>query len=199
MAREFKMTQNLTGWFDVKVYNERIARENWKLKGEEDNISFGVTFAASDAAAFQFINHAKPYQDSNGNNRLRVTFKISPRCRWFNEQAQQVAKPANADLDGRRYECIIQYTELAGDPANPKSPRGFWVDAIQFREVVTNPFQAMADAAPVVASQPKQQQPGAGMGSAMPPIYQQQQAGNIGFPPPPPEDLFAPRDNGLPY
>lgn len=210
------MTQNLVGWFDVKVYNERVARENWKLKGEEDNIAFGVTFAATDPQAMQYTNHAKPYTDNNGNNRMRVTFKITPRCRWFNEQAQPVAKPCNAELDGRQFECIIRYNELVGDPANSKSPRGFWADAIQFREVVTNPFQAMADTQPVpqpqMAAQPmgapmhQQQQPSAGMGTAMPPMYRQQQqqpqpqpTGNIGFPPPPPEDLFAPRDNGLPY
>ena len=31
MAKELKLTQTLSGWFDVKVYNVRIARENWKL------------------------------------------------------------------------------------------------------------------------------------------------------------------------
>lgn len=192
MARELKLTQTLTGWFDVKVYNERIPKENWKIKGEDDNISFGVTFAAGDQAAVAFSRHGKPYADANGNQRLRVTFKISPRCRWFDAYANQVAKPSNIDLDGKPFEVVIQYNEVDGDPTNPKSPRGYWVAAIQFREVQQNPFSMMAGASPV-PPMPQQPQPAQ-------PQYQQQQhpTGNIGFPPPPPEDLFAPRGMSAP-
>ena len=161
---ELKLTQSLTGWFDVKVYNERIPRENWKIKGEDDNIAFTVTLAQADPQSVQFVNHGKPYADANGNPRLRVTFKIGARCRWFNENAQPVEKPTNTELDGKQFECVIQYNELAGDPANPKSPRGYWANAIQFREVVTNPFAAMPGAAPMppqpaaVSQQPQQHQ-----------------------------------------
>lgn len=185
MAKELKLTQTLTGWFDVRVYNERIPRENWKIKGEDDNIAFTVTFSTTDPQAVQFVNHGKPYADANGNPRLRVTFKIGSRCRWFNENAQPVAKPSNMDLDGKQFECVIQYNELDGDPTNPKSPRGYWANAIQFREVVSNPFAAMAGAAPVppmpqqTQPQPQatpqqqqhQQQQPVGMSAPMPPMY----------------------------
>lgn len=189
MARELKLTQTLTGWFDVRVYNERIPRENWKIKGEDDNIAFTVTFSTADPQAVQFVNHGKPYADANGNTRLRVNFKIGARCRWFNENAQPVAKPSNIDLDGKQFECVIQYNELDGDPTNPKSPRGYWANAIQFREVVTNPFAAMAGAAtvPPIPQQQQQQQQ-----------YQQKQTGNIGFPPPPVGDIIAPRGMSAP-
>ena len=174
MARELKLTQTLTGWFDVKVYNERIPKENWKMKGEDDNISFGVTFAAGDPAAVTFAAFGKPYADANGNPRLRVTFKIGPRCRWFDENANPVAKPSNYELDSKQFEVVMQYNEVAGDPTNPKSPRGYWVNAIQFREVQQNPFAAMVGAAPV-PPMPQQQ-----------PIYQQkyqqpQPTGDVGF------------------
>lgn len=186
MAKELKLTQTMTGWFDVRVYNERIPRENWKIKGEDDNIAFTVTFSTTDPQAVQFVNHGKPYADANGNPRLRVTFKIGARCRWFNENAQPVAKPSNMDLDGKQFECVIQYNELDGDPTNPKSPRGYWVNAIQFREVVTNPFAAMVGAAPVppmpqqqTIYQQKYQQPQptgdvgfqSGVAAPMPPMY----------------------------
>lgn len=193
MARELKLTQTLTGWFDVRVYNERIARENRQIKGDNDNIGFSATFAAGDPAAVAFSTYGKPYADANGNQRLRVTFKIGARCRWFNENAQPVAKPSNIDLDGKQFECVIQYNELDGDPTNPKSPRGYWANAIQFREVVTNPFAAMAGAAPVPPMPQQQQQP-------QQPQYQQP-TGNIGFqngmaaPMPP---MFNENDN-LPY
>lgn len=164
MAKETKVSDTLTGWFDVKVYNERIARENWKLKGEDDQIAFTVTFAAGDAAAVPFAAHGKPYTDGSGHPRLRVNFKIGTRCTWFDEQAQPIAKPLNSVLDGRQYECVIQYSTLDGDPANPKSPRGYWANAIQLREVQRNPFTAMPGAAPMppqpaaVPQQPQQHQ-----------------------------------------
>lgn len=189
---ELKLTQSLTGWFDVKVYNERIPRENWKIKGEDDNIAFTVTLSTTDSQAVQFVNHGKPYADANGNPRLRVNFKIGARCRWFDENAQPVEKPTNTELDGKQFECVIQYNELAGDPANPKSPRGYWVNAIQFREVVTNPFAAMPGAAtvppiPQQQAQPVQQQP------VQQPQYQQQQ---MSAPMPP---MFGNDNDDLPY
>ena len=206
MAKELKLTQTLSGWFDVKVYNERIARENWKLKGEDDQIAFTVTFAAGDTAALPFAAHGKPYTDGSGNPRLRVNFKIGTRCDWFDEQAQPIAKPLNSVLDGKQYECVIQYSTLDGDPANPKSPRGYWANAIQLREVQRNPFTAMPGAAPVppMPQQPQQyQQP-----QPAQPQYQQQQqpqqpqyqqpTGNIGFPPPPVDDIIAPRGMSAP-
>lgn len=172
------MTQTLTGWFDVKVYNERIPRENRQIKGENDNIGFSATFAAGDPAAVQFVNHGKPYLDANGNQRLRVTFKIGPRCRWFDENANPVTKPSNVDLDGKRFEVVMQYNEVAGEPAKPLSPKGYWVDAIQFREAQVNPFAAMAGAAPVPPMpqpQPRQQQQPQPQPQQQPQQYQQQQ------------------------
>lgn len=135
--------EKITGWFDVKIYNDRVSRENWKLKGEDDQIAFTATFEAGTPEARQFAAHGKPYTDGNGNQRVRVTFKIGGRCRWYDGQAQPVQKPSNAELDGKRFEVSIQYNELAADPANPKKPRGYWVNAIQFREADTNPFTAM--------------------------------------------------------
>ena len=165
MAKELKLTQTLTGWFDVRVFNERIARENRQIKGENDNIGFTASFAAGDPAAVVFAAFGKPYADANGNQRLRVNFKIGRKCRWYDENANPVAKPANIDLDGKMYEVVMQYNEVAGDPSNPLSPKGYWVDAIQFREAQVNPFAAMAGAAPVPPAAVPQQQP----------QYQQQQ------------------------
>lgn len=160
-----KMIQNITGWFDVKVYNDRQPRENWKLKADTDNIAFTATFDAASQEAAQFAAHGKPYTDNSGNNRVRVTFKIGGKCRWYDENAQPADKPTNTELDGKRYEVSIQYNELAGDPNNPKAPRGYWVNAIQFREAETNPFSAMgATTAGFAAPQPP-------VAAEMPPVF----------------------------
>lgn len=182
MARELKLTNTLTGWFDVKVYNERIPRENWKLKGDDDNIAFTTTFAATDPEATEFAAHGKPYTDGNGNPRVRVNFKIGSRCAWFDEQAHPIARPSNSVLDGKRFEAVIQYNQLDGDPANPKSPRGYWVNAIQFREVQENPFNAMVGAAPVPPMpQQQHQQQVANVGAPMPPMYNDNDNDNLPY------------------
>lgn len=163
-----QVIQNITGWFDVKVYNDRQPRENWKLKGDDDNIAFTATFDAASPEARQFAAHGKLYSDNNGNQRVRVAFKIGGRCRWYNEAAQAVPRPCNADLDGKKFEVSIQYNELAADPANLKAPRGYWVNAIQFREADTNPFTAMGGAAaPVMPPQPQPNQ----QADAIPPMF----------------------------
>ena len=217
MAKELKLTQTMTGWFDVRVYNERIAKENRQIKGENDNIGFIVSFAEGDPAAVAFVTYGKPYADNNGNPRLRVNFKIGRKCRWFDENANPVAKPSNMDLDGKMYEVVMQYNEVAGDPTKPLSPKGYWVDAIQFREAQVNPFAAMAGAAPVPQHQQQQpqqqqqqqqyqqqpiyQQKYQPQQQQQQPQYQQQQqksTGNIGFPPPPVDDIIAPRGMSAP-
>ena len=197
MAKELKLTQTLTGWFDVRVYNERIARENRQIKGENDNIGFTASFAAGDPAAVAFSTYGKPYADANGNPRLRVNFKIGRNCRWFDQNANQVAKPANIDLDGKQFEVVMQYNEVAGDPTKPLSPRGYWVDAIQFREAQINPFAAMPGAAsvPTIPQQQPQPQP---QQQQQPQYQQRQPTGNIGFPPPPVDDIIAPRGMSAP-
>lgn len=165
-----QVIQNITGLFDVRVYNERVARENRKMKGDDEQIAFTASFEPASPEARQFAAHGKPYTDGNGNQRVRVTFKIGGRCRWYDEAAQVVTRPCNADLDGKKFEVSIQYNELAADPANPKAPRGYWVNAIQFREADTNPFTAMAGAAvpvmPVMQPQTQPQQP-----DTIPPMY----------------------------
>ena len=141
-----KLTNIMTGWFDVRVYNKRLTRDQWKIKGEDDNIAFTTTFEAGTPEAAAFAEHGKPYTDGNGNQRLRVTFKIGGRCGWFDEHAQPVAKPANEELDGCRWEARIVYNSLPKDPANPKKPSGYWANSVQFRKVLENPFEAMPGA-----------------------------------------------------
>lgn len=139
----------MTGWFDVRKFKENVARDQWKIKGEDDNIAFTTTFEAGSAEAAAFAEHGKPYADSNGAARVRVTFKIGKRCRWFDENAQAVPKPANEELDGCRWEAKIVYNTLPKDPNNPKKPSGYWANSVQFRKVLDNPFEAMPGVPPV--------------------------------------------------
>lgn len=153
----------MKGWFDVKIYNPAQPRDQWKLKGENDNIGFGVTFTADDPAAAPFAKYGKPFE-KDGRQMVRVTFKIGGKCRWFDQNAQHVARPSLADLDGKKFECCIQYREVDSNPANPLSPRGYWARAIQFKEVKDNPFTVMGGSmigfiAPEEAAHPEDESP----------------------------------------
>lgn len=189
-----ELTEKLTGWFDVREYRENTPREQQRMKGDDQNITFTTTFDQCPQALAEF---AKPYTDNSGTNRYRVSFKISPKCRWFDGNAQPVDRPTNAELDGVRYEVRIQYNTLR--PANPndaKAARGYWANCIQYQRVNDNPFEAFAPqpmvshpAAPAYQPQPQpaQQQ------------YQQPSAQDYRPPVPPPIGGQMPPMDGNPF
>lgn len=151
-----ELTEKILGWFDVREYRENTPREQQRMKGDDQNITFTTTFDQCPPALADF---AKQYTDANGNAKWRVSFKISAKCRWFDGNAQPVDRPTNAELDGVRYEVRVQYNTVR--PANPndqKAARGYWANAIQYQRVNDNPFEAFAPQQPFA---PQQQQPAA--------------------------------------
>lgn len=147
---ELKIKSGLTGYFDVRTFNARVDRALWKIKGEEDNITFRAVLTYEQARELQLTG--KEFTGKDGARMVAVTFKIGNRCRWFDEMAQETGKPNNETLDGVRFNVNVQYREVLPDPKNPMSPRGYWANAIQVQKVDSNPFQAMVDGAPVVVA-----------------------------------------------
>lgn len=135
---ETKKTNKLTGYFDVKEYNAKKPREQWKTKGNDEVISFGVIFKECPA---EFEKYAKEYQNKDGEKRYAVKFKIGSKCRWFDKRAKNVERPTNDSLHNKRFECQLMYNQLDGDPSQ-KEASGYWVNAIQFSEYVENPFSS---------------------------------------------------------
>ena len=136
-----ELTEKLIGFFDVREYRENTPREQQRMKGDDQNITFTTTFEQCPQALAEF---AKPYE-KDGKTYYRVSFKISPKCRWFDGNAQPVDRPTNAELDGQRYEVRVQYNTLR--PSNPndqKAARGYWANCIQYQRVNDNPFEAFA-------------------------------------------------------
>lgn len=134
------LTGILKGYFDTKVYNEKKTRDQWKTKGEDETISFTCSFEDSKLPQM-FVDYGKPYTSKNGDNMVRVTFKIGSRCRWFNEQGQSTDKPLNETLDGK-YEVNIDFVTLHGKEGT-KEARGYWVNAIQFKKCEAFQFAPM--------------------------------------------------------
>lgn len=199
MAKEQFMTKKLTGFFDVREYKEGKSREQRRLLSNTETIGFTVSFNADDPEFQQYLQFAKPVE-KNGATRFYVSFKINYKCNWFDENAQPTERPDSSYLENKPFEVIMRYVVVIPQgvfvptPQNPidKRAKGFWVNAIQFREAQANPFTAMVGASPV-PPMPQHPQP------AQPQYQQQQQpTGNIGFPPPPPEDLFAQRGMSAP-
>lgn len=134
-----EITEKLQGWFDVKVYNDRKPREEWKLKGDDENIAFTTTLEAPGA-----FNKFAKICEKDGKTYYRITFKIGPKARWYDGNAHEIERPSNAELDGVKFEVRIQYREVIPEPGNDKAPRGYWVNSIQMQRVDINPFQAFA-------------------------------------------------------
>ena len=221
MAKEQFMTKKLTGYFDVREYKEGKSREQRRLLSNTETIGFTVSFNADDSELQQYLQFAKPVE-KNGVTRYYVSFKINYKCNWFDENAQQTDRPDSSYLENKPFEVIMRYAVVIPQgvfvptPQNPidKRAKGYWVNAIQFREVLTNPFAAMAGAAtvpPMPKQKPQQQQQQQPQQQQQQPQQQQYQqqyqqfqqqqqqpTGNIGFPPPPADDIIAPRGMSAP-
>lgn len=131
----------MTGFFGVRIYKEGTPIDNRKIKAEDEQIDFNVTF---DHLPEQFSTFAKNYKNKDGEDRWRVTFKIGANAHWYDGKAQPMSKPLNTDLDAHRWDVRIQGVELVPEDLNGKTARGYWVNAIQVSEHVDNPFTAFS-------------------------------------------------------
>lgn len=141
MTKKEFLTEKMTGFFGVRIYKEGTPKENQKIKSDDEQIEFNVVYSS---VPEKFARFAKNYKNKDGEDRWRVTFKIGPNARWFDEAARPIGKPSNADLDGKRYDVRIQGVELVPDDMSGKSARGYWVNAIQVSEHEDNPFTAFS-------------------------------------------------------
>lgn len=125
---------NVKGYFDVREYNAKKVRTERTMKADDATITFDVVFDGQNLPE-QVAKHAKSY-GKDGNTRFIVKMKISKTAKWFeqvNGHVTGVARPTNADLDGKRFECCLDYRELNGDP-NKQEACGYWVNGILFKE-----------------------------------------------------------------
>jgi hypothetical protein len=160
MATQAQRTQLVSGWFDCRIFRQGVAKENRPMKQDGDTINFTLSFAEypQDFANFggaEFIRRS----EVNGLARYYVTIKIGRICAFFNKDGQKMKieeRPTNAMLDGKRFDAIIQYKVLHGDPAKME-PRGFWADAIQIKpaeEIVFAPMNVTAQPTATVNDAP---------------------------------------------
>lgn len=124
----------IKGYFDVREYNAKKQRAERTIKGNDTTITFDVIFNAADLPA-ELARYAKSYE-KEGVTKYVVKFKVSNKTAFFAKQGGRVVKidrPDNADLDGNRYECCIDFRELNGDPAKMEAC-GYWANGILLKE-----------------------------------------------------------------
>lgn len=124
----------IKGYFDVREYNAKKQRSERTIKGEDATITFDVVYDAQNLPE-QVAKHAKSYV-KDGVTKFIVKFKISKTTKWFERIDGKVVfaeRPSNVELDGKRYECCVDYRELNGDP-DKQEACGYWVNGIVIKE-----------------------------------------------------------------
>ena len=125
---------NVFGYFDVREFNAKKTRQERTIKGNDATITFDVVFDA-DQLPENVAKYAKEYE-KDGKTRYIVKFKVSKTCKFFEQQNGRVvavARPENVELDGKRFECCIDFRELNGDP-NKQEACGYWANGILYKE-----------------------------------------------------------------
>lgn len=133
---------DLSGYFDVRKYKAEKDQNERAFKAADDMVTFGVAFDPEHLPK-ELANRAKTVQrKKDGSTYMLVKFKIGKGCKWFEKQGgrvHEIARPANAELDGKRYDVCIDYCELNGDPKKLEAC-GYWVNAILIAEAESNYF-----------------------------------------------------------
>ena len=146
-------TGKLNGYFDVRKYAKNVERSKRALCGENETITFGVSFAPNELPA-ELKEFAREYTNKNGEARVAVQFKVSRNCKWYDGNTYKpMSKPLDEThtysvLEGKKYEVVIDYAALHGDVTKLEA-HGFWANAILLKECDTNPFAEEAAAAVV--------------------------------------------------
>ena len=144
MATQAQRTSLVSGWFDCRIYRNGVAKEARPMKQDGDTIAFSLSFAEYPqefASGAEFIKR----KDVNGQGRYYVTIKVGRICAFFDKSGKKIDRPKNEEIDGKRFDAVIQYKVLKGDAAKME-PRGFWADAIQMRPSDDLAFAPMDDA-----------------------------------------------------
>lgn len=145
MATQAQRTSLVSGWFDCRIYRNGVAKEARPMKQDGDTVAFSLSFAEypKEFANFGGADYIKR-KDVNGQARYYVTIKVGRICAFFDKTGKKIDRPKNDEIDGKRFDAIIQYKVLNGD-ADKMEPRGFWADAIQMRPSDDLAFAPMED------------------------------------------------------
>jgi hypothetical protein len=155
-------TTKLNGYFDVRKYAKNVERTKRALYGENETITFGVSFAPNELPA-ELKEFALEYTNKNGEPRVAVQFKISRNCKWYDGNNLPLPKPLEngtySPLEGKRCKVQAYCSVLHGDPSK-RQATGLWADAVKVTfDTDECPFGApvlSADSLPSVTPAPSE-------------------------------------------
>lgn len=150
-------TGKQTATFDCRKYNQKLPKEQWQMLADTDNVTCTITYALGDLPDIfkangqpdEFVRlYASRTERENAQHenrqpiadRVAVKFKVGQNCRWFDKFGKATTRPTNADLDGKKFEVVLDFARKAKNPNNALAPSGYWVNAIMYRAVDINPF-----------------------------------------------------------
>lgn len=132
-------TGKVIGMFDCRVFKKDTprAKRNFVADGERINISVGFT-----DEELEELDELKEFAHySEKSNKNYVTFKVFPKnCRLYNASATKVAWPDNEDIDGSRFEMIIDFSVKHGKPGTTEL-NGLYVNNLQVLKRADVPFE----------------------------------------------------------
>lgn len=140
-------TVKVNGYFSVRKYMPNVPLKEQQIIEEGGQIAFIASLDQEPAMGepqeyAELRAYGTPYEYKGKNHgdmirKVRVKIKIGRYCEWFNP------KPANAELENKRYTAAIKYVVKEKDPSKPLSPSGLWANAIAIRELKSsNSFES---------------------------------------------------------
>lgn len=132
---------NVSGYFDVRVYNAKKTRDQRDVASQEQTITFGTVFSP-DNLPKEVSKYAHAFERKDNTQGMAVYFKCGKNCKFFKKENGRVVaieRPQHADLENVRYEACIDFRELNGDPQKQEAC-GYWANGILIKEAESNMF-----------------------------------------------------------
>lgn len=150
-------TEKQTAIFDCKQYNAKLPKEQWRVLSNDETVQLTITYPV-EALPEDFKQNGQPDEfvrlyssktekenaqhESRAavNDRAAVRFKVGANCKWFDKYGKATQRPDNTELDGKRYEVVVDFARKARNISDKLAPCGYWANAIMFREIEESPF-----------------------------------------------------------
>ena len=132
---------NVSGYFDCREFDARKAYADRQMKADSQQIAFNLTFAP-DQLPEVVSEFAKESEHKDGTRYFKVRMKIGRKCEFLrkeNGRVRRVKRPANEELDGKRWNVCLDFNALHGD-SDKKEARGYWLNGILLQGTQSDMF-----------------------------------------------------------
>ena len=100
-----------------------------------------MTFAP-DKLPEEVAEFAKESKHKDGTRYFKIRMKIGRKCEFLrkeNGRVRRIKRPANEELDGKRWNVCLDFNDLHGD-IDKKEARGYWLNGILLQGTQSDMF-----------------------------------------------------------